>query len=193
LPEGERDRLYRHAYIPEANRLKTLLHMEELDLDYRKSPICMEYRHSPEGGERPNAAPHAGAEAVDAGPLEVDGQKLTTFELLAGPHHTLFVFAGTEGRGRRQENVVALAGEVARVYGDLIRACIVLPADVDAAAFADVPATIVRDLEDVMHERYGAAAGRTFLIRPDGYVGWCSERPSLTALRDYLARVLTCR
>jgi len=56
-----------------------------------------------------------------------------------------------------------------------------------------VPATVVRDLEGRMHERYGAAAGRTFLIRPDGYVCWCSERPSLVAFRDYLAKVFVCR
>jgi hypothetical protein len=56
-----------------------------------------------------------------------------------------------------------------------------------------VPATIVRDLEDAMHKRYGARAGRSYLVRPDGYIGWCSERPSLTAFRDYLARVLVCR
>jgi len=102
LPERERDRRYRHAYIPEASRLKTLLHTAELDLDYRKSPICMEYRHSLEGGEQTSGAPHAGAEAVDAGPLEVEGRRLTTFELLAGPHHTLLLFTGAQGRGRRQ-------------------------------------------------------------------------------------------
>jgi 2-polyprenyl-6-methoxyphenol hydroxylase-like FAD-dependent oxidoreductase len=193
LPEAERDRVYRHAYVPEADRLKSLRHMAELDLDYRKSPICMEYRHSSDAEGKPNGAPHAGAEAVNAGPLEVEGRRLTTFELLAGPHHTLLLFAGTEGRGRRQANAVDLAGEVARVYGDLIQVCIVLPADAEATALAEVPATIVRDLEGAMHDRYGARAGRSYLIRPDGYVGWCSERPSLTAFRDYLAKVFVCR
>jgi hypothetical protein len=53
-------------------------------------------------------------------------------------------------------------------------------------------ATIVRDLEGAMRDRYGARAERSYLIRPDGYVGWCSEHPSLTAFRDYLANVFVC-
>lgn len=190
LPAEERPLRYAHAHLPEAERLRSLRKQEELDLDYRKSPICVEYRHSPNVDERPAGAPHAGAEAVDAGPLEADGRRLTAFDLFAGPLHTLLLFLGAGGR--QQANAVRLAGEVARVYDDLIRVCLVLPADADAAAFKDVPATIVRDLEGRMHERYGAAAGRSYLIRPDGYVGWCSERPSLTAFRDYLARVFVC-
>jgi hypothetical protein len=68
----------------------------------------------------------------------------------------------------------------------------VLPADADATAFADVPATIVRDLEGRMHDRYAGTAGRVYFIRPDGYVGWRSERPSLMRFRDYLAKVFVC-
>jgi 2-polyprenyl-6-methoxyphenol hydroxylase-like FAD-dependent oxidoreductase len=193
LPDEERARRYADAHVPEAERAQTIRKREELHLDYRKSPICVEYRHGVDGEEQPNGALHAGAEAPDAGPLEVDGQRRTAFELFAGPHHTMLLFVGAEEHGRRRANAVDLDGEVTRVYGDLIRACIVLPADADATAFADVPATIVRDLEDAMHKRYGARAGRSYLVRPDGYIGWCSERPSLTAFRDYLARVLVCR
>jgi 2-polyprenyl-6-methoxyphenol hydroxylase-like FAD-dependent oxidoreductase len=192
LPAEERARSYAHAYVPEAERLRSIRKQEELDLDYRKSPICMEYRHSPDAEGQPAGAPHAGAEAVDAGPLEVDGRRVTAFELFAGPQHTLLLFVGADGRDRRHASIVDLAGEVARVHDDLIRVCILLPADADAAVFKDVPATLVRDLEGRMHERYGAAAGRSYLIRPDGYIGWCSERPSLTAFRDYLANVLVC-
>jgi len=192
VPPEERARRYADAHVPEAERVRTIRKREELDLDYRKSPICVEHRHSPDADGQPDSRLHAGAEAVDAGPLEVDGRRLTAFELIAGPQHTLLLFVGAEGRGRRA-NAIGLAGEVTRVYSDLIRACIVLPADADAAAFADAPATIVRDVEGRMHERYGARAGRCYLIRPDGYVGWCSERPSLIAFRDYLAKVLVCR
>jgi len=192
LDEAARDRLYRYAVIPDADRLRRLRHLAALDLDYRKSPVCMEYRHSPDDGAEADGALHAGAEAVDAGPLEVDGRQLTAFDLFAGPHVTLLLFAGTEEHGRRLAHAVELAGEVVRVYGDLIRVCMVLPADAEPAAFEGAPATIVRDLGGTMHERYGAHAGRTFFIRPDGYVGWCSERPSLAALRDYLAKVFVC-
>jgi len=192
LSKAERDRRYMHAHVPEADRLKAVRHTAALDLDYRRSPICMEYRLTPEGGEQTNGGPHAGAEAVDAGPLEVDGQKLTAFDLFVGPHHTLLLFAGAEGHGRQAANAVHFVGEVTRVYGDLIRVCMVVQADADVGTFQDLAATIVRDLVGRMHDRYGARAGRVYLIRPDGYVGWRSERPSLTAFRDYLARVFVC-
>jgi len=192
LPDEERARRYTDAHVPEAERAQTIRKREELHLDYRKSPICVEYRHSVEGEAQPNGALHAGAEALDAGPLEVDGQRLTAFNLFAGPHHTLLLFAAVDGRDRRHANVVHLADEVARVYGDLIQVCLVLPPDGDAAAFADVPATIVCDLEGRMHDRYAGTAGRVYFIRPDGYVGWRSERPSLMRFRDYLAKVFVC-
>jgi hypothetical protein len=190
--EADRDRLYRDAHVPEADRLKAAQHTAELDLDYRKSPISVEHWHNAHAPGQPDGAPHAGAEAVDAGPLEVDGRHLTAFELFAGPQHTLLLFAGGEWSGRRQANALRLASEVVRVYGDLIRVCFVLLADTDKTEFAKTKATIVRDIEGRMHERYCAEPGRTYLVRPDGYVGWRSDRPSLIALRDYLAKVLVC-
>ena len=187
--ETDRDRLYRHAHVPEADRLKAARHAAELDLDYRRSPISVENRHNAHAPGQPDGAPHAGAEAVDAGPLEADGRHLTAFELFAGPQHTLLLFTGGELSGRRQANALRLASEVVRVYGDLIRVCFVLLADTDITEFAKTEATIVRDIEGRMHERYCAEPGRSYLIRPDGYVGWRSDRPSLIALRDYLAKV----
>jgi len=43
-----------------------------------------------------------------------------------------------------------------------------------------------------MQERYDAGAGSSFLVRPDGYIGWCGKHPSLVAFRDYLEKVLVC-
>lgn len=191
-PEDERDRLYRHAHVPEAKRLKAITHIAELDLDYRKSPICIEYRHSHETDDGMPKGPHAGAEALDAGPLQVDGQTLSLFDLISGPLHTLLLFADEDGHGRRHSNAVHLAVEVARVYGDLIQVYMVLPDGADGTAFEGVPARLVRDREGAMRARYDGHPGRSYLIRPDGYIGWCSDRPSLPALRDYLARVFVC-
>jgi 2-polyprenyl-6-methoxyphenol hydroxylase-like FAD-dependent oxidoreductase len=191
LSAKERDRNYRHVYVPEAERLSGVRHMEELDLDYRKSPICVEHGLARDRGDGQVVAPHAGAQAIEVGPLEVNGEKLSLFGLIAGPYHTLLLFAASHGQGQAA-NVVHLADEVMRVYGDLIQVCVVIPADSDAPALAGTAAKIVRDLEGAMHDRYAAHAGHTYFIRPDGYVAWRSRQPTLTAFRDYLAKVLVC-
>ena len=59
------------------------------------------------------------------------------------------------------------------------------------AAAAAPGVTIVDDPEQALQRRYGAAAGCAYLIRPDGYVGYCSTRVTLPRLRDYLDRVFT--
>jgi hypothetical protein len=185
----ERDRYYYHAHVPEAERVGKLRRMAELDLDYRKSPICVEHLRKHDGGE--DGGPHAGAEAIDAGPLELNGTRHSLFELLAGPQHTLLLFAGADPSSRRQVDMAFLASEVKRVYGALIRVLIVAVPGADAAKFGDAR-TIVRDLEGNLRDRYRAEEGHVYLIRPDGYVGWRSDRPSLAAFRDYLARVFVC-
>jgi 2-polyprenyl-6-methoxyphenol hydroxylase-like FAD-dependent oxidoreductase len=185
----ERDRYYYHAHVPEAERVGKLRRMAELDLDYRKSPICVEHSRKHDGGE--DGGPHAGAEAIDAGPLELNGTRHSLFELLAGPQHTLLLFTGADPSSRRQVEMAFLASEVERVYGALIRVLIVAVPGADAAKFGDAR-TIVRDLEGNLRDRYRAEEGHVYLIRPDGYVGWRSDRPSLAAFRDYLARVFVC-
>lgn len=189
LSEDARTRLYRHAHVSEAEQRRLARHIQELDLDYRRSPVCAEQIRR---DAAPDTGPHAGGEALDAGPLETDGRELSLFELISGPRHTLLLFVGTQRSPRTDANIAGLAAEVGRVYGDLVQVCVVLPPEVDESAFANSSATVVRDLESALHTRYGADATRLYLVRPDGYIGWRSDRLSLTSLRDYLAKVFTC-
>src|SRR5262249_20966029 len=92
LPPAERERLYTHAFVPEAERRRSAQQREGLDLDYRKSPICCEH-HPHAASPRFADGPHSGAQARDAGPLEVSGRTLTLFDLLRGPRHRLLLFA----------------------------------------------------------------------------------------------------
>ena len=191
LPERERDRLYRHLHVPDSERSKAARRIHGLDLDYRRSPICSS--HIGKSAVDHDAGPHAGSEALDAGPLQVSERAVSLFELIAGPRHTLLLFLGRERAHRIDDELIGLGNEVSRVYDDLVQVCIVLLPDVDKREFADSPATIVHDLEGALCERYVANEFCLYLIRPDGYVGWRADRPSLTALRDYLARVFTGR
>jgi hypothetical protein len=183
LPAADRERVCMHAFVPDTERRRMARHREELDLDYRRSPICADHRDRSESTSF-NAGPHGGAQACDAGPLQVGGRTVTLFELLQGPRHTLLLFAG--GAGDRADD---LAAEVARGYGDLIDVYLVPLADAVASASPAPGVTIVQDPEQALQRLYGATAECAYLIRPDGYVGYRSANVALPRLRDYLDRV----
>src|SRR5262249_35924295 len=76
LSEAERERLYVNVVVPEAEARRKAQHMEELDIDYRRSPICAEHGDA----RRLGSGPRAGAEALDAGPLRRGSEQLTLFD-----------------------------------------------------------------------------------------------------------------
>ena len=90
LSEAQRERLYINVTVPDAEACRMGAHIEELDVDYQKSPICAEHG----GARRLQGGPRAGTEARDAGPLQRGEQQLTLFQLLRGPRHTLLLFPG---------------------------------------------------------------------------------------------------
>jgi 2-polyprenyl-6-methoxyphenol hydroxylase-like FAD-dependent oxidoreductase len=188
LPPAERERLYAHTFIPEAERWRSARQREELDLDYRKSPICCEH-HPRSTPPRFADGPHSGAQARDAGPLEVGGRTITLFDLLRGPRHTLLLFADGASAQRRSDLPTTLADSVACSYAHLIDVYLIRPTD--GAARLDAPhgVTVVGDPERALQRRYGAAIGCTYLIRPNGYVGYRSPSLTLPRLRQYLDRV----
>lgn len=189
LSEADRERLYFHAVVPEAERLRERRHTEELDLDYRKSPICAEHLGSHEKGAFFSGGPHAGAEALDAGPLFVGDRKLALFELLRGSRHTMLLFLGTGDEDASRARLADLAAAMLRSYRELVNVYLVDTLSGGDADDSVAGAAIVRDPEGALHRRYGADAECLYLIRPDGYVGYRSEPASLGPLREYLGRV----
>jgi len=184
----ERERLYRYLVLPDADRLKMLRHTEELDLDYRQSPICSDRIVETSQGKPLPGSLHAGAEARDVQPLIVRGARLTLFELLRGTHHSLLILAGDEGES---SNAGGIAEQVAERHGNRVRVFLVSPHDVKKETRAGGTATFVYDVEGALHRRYEAAKGRIFLIRPDGYIGFRGRLGDLEALRAHLARVFS--
>ncbi len=175
LSPAERERLFRQKPVPEVERMGQARHAEELDLDYRKSPVCMErWGHDPF-----EAGPHAGAEAVDVADLQLGGRTCTLFDLLRGPKHELLCFPGD---GPDRGDLAELAQSVNRLFGDVV--------DVHAVDFDAGPGVAsLRDPRQKLRHRYGVTSESVYLIRPDGYVGYRSRRASLPALREYLDRV----
>jgi len=178
LGPAEREKLFRQTVIPEAARMDMARHGEELDLDYRRSPICREHR----GGHAFDGGPRAGAQAVDVAGLRVDGRSTTLFDLLRGPKHTLLLFAAAESDAASRSRLAELAAEVHAAFGDVI--------DCYAVDGEGLPgARAVQDPKQQLRRRYGASAECLYLIRPDGYVGHRSRPASLTSLREHLDRI----
>jgi 2-polyprenyl-6-methoxyphenol hydroxylase-like FAD-dependent oxidoreductase len=187
LPEAERERLILHMQVPEPDRTAMAEHREELDLDYRRSPICSQHRARALAGTLPSAGPHAGAQARDAGPLRVGDQTVTLFELLDGPRHSLLLFVGTQGNAATRARLEDIATQIARSRGELIDVCL---ADTEKGPAHSPPGiTRVHDPEQALHRRYDARHECLYLIRPDGYVGFRCEPVEVAALRDYLDRI----
>lgn len=178
LGPAERERLLRQTAVPEARRMDLARHGEELDLDYRKSPICSEHR----GRQRFEAGPRAGTQAPDVSGLRVAGRATTLFELLRGPMHKLLLFPDPGRERSARDGLPDLAAAVEAGFGDRIDTFVV---DGD-------PGAAVRALEDPkqdLRRRYGATAECLYLIRPDGTVGHRSRPAALPALREHLDHI----
>ncbi len=185
LSQAARERLYVNVVVPEAEARRKAQHMEELDIDYRKSPICAEHGHPGRLGNGPGA----GMEALDAGPLRRGTEQLSLFDLLRGPRHALLLFPGRRSRRPGWLRLARLADETQRAHGALID--IHLVAGSHDAAPPDLPgkASLIVDAEQALHQRYGVRSECLYLIRPDGYVGYRSAPAVPAGLRAHLERL----
>ncbi len=179
LSPQEREKLVEHMFVPESQKVQARQHAEELDLDYRLSPICLEADDGFEGG------PPCGTRAPDVTPIMIDGKSHSVFDLLRSANHILLLFSGMTNANRPME-LTSAAQEALERYGHWV--------DVYLIEGQQSPETIplkvfgINDPHWAFHERYAADQASLYLIRPDGYVAYRSRR--LNGLGEYLASVL---
>jgi 2-polyprenyl-6-methoxyphenol hydroxylase-like FAD-dependent oxidoreductase len=118
-PEGLQQ-LYLNMVVPPEVAKRMARHLEQLDLNYAKSPICHQHEGSHFGKMRFTAGPRPGEEALDAKPLLHGNRSTTLFELLRGPKHTLLLFPGADHEGKSWRRLAELAQSVESVMDDLI-------------------------------------------------------------------------
>ncbi len=179
LSSTDREKLVTHMFVPEGEKMRVRNHEEQIDLDYRSSPICLE----PEG-EFANG-PHAGARAVDA-PILLDGQPCQFYDLMRSSKHCLFLFAPASPQGSDLSELTTVAETVARDHGHWIAVHIVDDWQGESTVPSNV--TLIEDPQQTLRQRYGIESTGMYLIRPDGYVAYRSRR--LESLDEYLARIL---
>ena len=191
LSPEQRQQMYVNMVVPPEVAKRMARHLEQLDLNYTKSPICHQHTGSHFGKTRFTSGPRPGEEAPDARPLIHDNRPTTLFELLRGPRHTLLLFPGAEHEAKSWHRLEELALSVEKDLDDLINIYFV------AIEAGSVPSNfkfhgrLILDPERSLHYRYGAETECLYLIRPDGYVGYRSEPATASALRDYLGRIFS--
>lgn len=191
LSPEQREKLYINMVVPQEVAKRMARHLEQLDLNYAKSPICRQHEGSHFGKTRFTAGPRPGEEAIDAKPLMHDNRPTTLFELLRGPRHTLLLFPGADHEAKSWHRLTELAQSVERYLDDLIDIYFVA---IDAGSVPSSPnfqGRVILDPERSLHYRYGAETECLYLIRPDGYVGYRSEPATASAFHDYLARIFS--
>ncbi len=191
LSPEQRQQLYINMVVPPELAKRMARHLEQLDLNYTKSPICHQHEGSHFGKTRFTAGPRPGEEAPDAKPLLHDNHPTTLFELLRGPKHTLLLFPGAAHEAKSWHRLAELAQSVESGLDDLINIYFVA---IEAGSDASNPKfqrRLILDPERSFHYRYGAETECMYLIRPDGYVGYRSEPATASAFHDYLRRIFS--
>jgi hypothetical protein len=178
LSSAERAKLVAHMFVPEPAKVKVARHLQEVDLDYRSSPLCLE----PSGEFA--SGPHAGTEAPDASPILVGGQRTTLFQVPAGTNHRLLLFNGSASE-QPTESLPGIAAKVLEDHGHWIDVFVVVSEEADAPAPLPAEVTVIGDPECSMHVRYEADSPCLYLIRPDGYVAYRSRQ--INSLGAYIA------
>jgi 2-polyprenyl-6-methoxyphenol hydroxylase-like FAD-dependent oxidoreductase len=160
----------------------------------REAQLLVGYPDSPLVGEDvgdgglDGAAPAAGHRAPDATGLHQDAVSypIRLHELLRHGGHTLLLWAGDVHAAEAQRH---LCDQVSGQLRGRVHCHLVVAAEV---ALADTAGPVLRDGSHRFASAYGTTGTpvAAYLIRPDGYVGYRSDRPAAATVLGHLRRTL---
>src|SRR5262249_21569399 len=134
-------------------------------------------------------APHAGDHAPDAEPIETLGRNgMRLYDAIRGSDFSLLLFAGIETPSS-YDDLISVANDAHQRFGNRVRTYLVSASD-DKPSVASEHLVVIRDPSHALHRRYGATARSVYLIRPDAYVGYRSQRADSKPLVDHLSKIL---
>ncbi|CDZ77409.1 Pentachlorophenol 4-monooxygenase [Legionella massiliensis] len=150
------------------------------------SQTLINYRNSSlSKGELQDKSCQAGDRAPDVAMLKRDISNFTLrlFELLRGPKFKLLIYADSSMVNNELETCEKLRESLA-VLAD---SYLIAPRDFSLSENSSL--TLLSDLDDNFKKIYQAKSGSVYLIRPDNYIAYQSDRLDELGLLDYLKRV----
>ncbi|MGI9087400.1 MAG: FAD-dependent monooxygenase [Chthoniobacterales bacterium] len=178
------DRITRFATItnPVAKTARDLLLPLVTGIDFleekfadRISELTVNYRSSTIVENHGKGAVRAGDRAPDGELRDASGRSRRLFELFHEPGHHLLCFLGN---GARDPGVVPDLGTE-------------MPVLRIARGLGLTSAGELRDITGAVHANYDLLGGGLIVVRPDGYIGFRSERFDFAALQNYLGKIFT--
>ncbi|RZL83745.1 MAG: pentachlorophenol monooxygenase [Rhodococcus sp. (in: high G+C Gram-positive bacteria)] len=152
----------------------------------REAQLLIHYSDSPiVAAPASTAVVEPGSRAPDARGLTraVVMSPIRLFTLLAGPNHTLLLYADDSVDSRGLELLEAVAKSADAATHGLVDTYLV------ASPGAEVVETIlplVRDSNGEFANAYGAEGSAAFVVRPDGYLGFRQSPVAVDGLTEYL-------
>ncbi len=155
----------------------------QLLVSYRGSPIVKDER-----ADAATAPLAAGDRVPDAGRLRraFVGHALRLHERLGRGRHVLLGFVDDDPAAVSLAEMLNL---VRATFGESADGCAIAPQGrAPPAAREDLPT--LTDAEGEFAAAFAAKPGTAWLVRPDGYIGWCSAAPSKAGLQAFLKVML---
>jgi 2-polyprenyl-6-methoxyphenol hydroxylase-like FAD-dependent oxidoreductase len=159
-------------------------------VNYRGSAWVKDAAGKAATGRAASKAPRAGDRAPDAEGLRRAhvGFPLRLFDVLRGTEHVLIVYLGMQTR-RYADALVPYVVSAATTNA-LLRVVVIASPGSAAPNAGPIDVPLLYDARGSFARAYGAKAGMTWLIRPDGYIGLRARKPDLTTVRRYVRRII---
>jgi hypothetical protein len=141
-------------------------------------------------GKAASKALQAGDRAPDAEGLRRAhvGFPLRLFDVLRGTEHVLIVYVGKQPKRYAGALVPDVAS--ATIANALLRVVVIASPGSATPGAVPIAVLLLYDARGSFARAYGAKAGMTWLIRPDGYIGLRARKPDLTTVRRYFRRII---
>jgi 2-polyprenyl-6-methoxyphenol hydroxylase-like FAD-dependent oxidoreductase len=161
----------------------------------RESQLFINYRSSAwvqdevaESSDEPGS-PRAGDRAPDATGLSRPfvAHRLRLRERLERGHHLLIGYTAGNSAGADQRRFADLVERTQKRLGGLAAGLLIVAAGADFVSSELIP--VLSDQEESFKQGYGARPGMAWLIRPDGHIGWRSDRPDPEQFGRFLKRI----
>jgi 3-(3-hydroxy-phenyl)propionate hydroxylase len=156
--------------------------LEEIEINYRQSPITLDY-----GGSE---GPRAGDRILDANVVRLPGRDCVSLrDVLRGTYWNLLLFSGSQPETSIMSQLSRFGTEIMTSFPESLKSHVIYGGfPVMQTAQSSLPCLL--DPMNQLHHQYGVTDPCIYLIRPDMYVAFRGRIDHQTDLANYLNQLL---